>query len=67
MQLAMGELPQRKQLPVEIQTLGSEDTPSFTRTKTGPYLAELGDSVDAWLLVPKNLRGKAPPAMLCLH
>ena len=65
MQLAMGELPKRKSLPVEIVKLASEDTPAFTRTKI-KYLAEPGDQVDAYLLVPKHLKHKAP-AMLCLH
>jgi dienelactone hydrolase len=65
MELAMGELPPRKPLPVAIMKLSSEETASFTRTKI-KYLAEPGDHVDAYLLVPKNLRGKAP-AMLCLH
>lgn len=65
MQLAMGELPKRKPLPLEISKLATEDLPTFTRTKI-KYLAEPGDHVDAYLLVPKQLKRKAP-AMLCLH
>jgi pimeloyl-ACP methyl ester carboxylesterase len=65
MQQAMGPLPKRQKLPLDIRKLASDDTPAFTRTKI-KYLAEPGDPVDAYLLVPKNLRHKAP-AMLCLH
>jgi acetyl esterase/lipase len=65
MQLVMGTLPQRKSLPVEITKLAVEETPLFTRTKIR-YRAELDDLVDAFLLVPKLLKKKAP-ALLCLH
>lgn len=64
MQSVMGELPRRK-LPLEVTTLSTEETPAFTRTKI-KYLSDLSDLVDAYLLVPKRLRTKAP-AMLCLH
>ncbi len=65
MQLAMGNLPPHQPLPLEITKLATEETPAFTRTKI-KYLSEPGDLVDAYLLVPKQLRKKAP-AMLCLH
>ena len=65
MQLVMGAIPQRKRLPLAITNLAVEATPAFTRTKI-KYLAEPGDFVDAWLLLPTNLKRKAP-AMLCLH
>ena len=65
MQLVMGKLPARRKLPVEIARLESEDLPAFTRTKI-TYLSEPGDAVPAYLLVPKNLKRRAP-AMLCLH
>jgi hypothetical protein len=65
MQLVMGALPKRQKLPVEMRRLASEDTPAFTRTKL-QYQSEPGDFVDAYLLVPNNLKQRAP-AMLCLH
>lgn len=65
MQLAMGAIPKHKRLPLEITNLTVTETPSFTRTKI-QYLAEPGDHVDAYLLIPKELKQPAP-AMLCLH
>lgn len=65
MQLVMGRLPERKNLPVDIIRLDSESLPGFTRTKI-KYLSEGDDYVPAWLLVPTKLRQPAP-AMLCLH
>ncbi len=65
MQLVMGQLPEPKKLSNEITTLSSVETFTFTQTKI-KYIAEPGDLVDAYLLVPKALKRKAP-AMLCLH
>ncbi|MBS1809679.1 MAG: alpha/beta fold hydrolase [Acidobacteria bacterium] len=65
MQLVMGQLPEPKKLSNEITTLSSVETSAFTQTKI-KYIAEPGDLVDAYLLVPKALKRKAP-AMLCLH
>ncbi|HEX4948446.1 MAG TPA: acetylxylan esterase, partial [Blastocatellia bacterium] len=65
MQLVMGQLPPRQKLPLEIKKLVVTETSAFTRTKI-QYLSEPGDFVDAHLLIPKNLKRKAP-AILCLH
>lgn len=65
MQLVMGKLPTEKRIKVEFVELEKEELPGFTRTKV-KYLTERNDWVMAYLLVPKNLKGKAP-AMLCLH
>ncbi len=65
MQLVMGKLPTGKRSKVEFVELEKEELPAFTRTKI-KYLAEHDDWVMAYLLVPKNLKRRAP-AMLCLH
>ncbi len=65
MQLAMGPLPKQNKWPLDVRTLAREDMPAFTRTKI-QYRSEAEDFVAAYLLVPNNLKGKAP-AMLCLH
>ncbi len=65
MQLVMGPLPKRSKLLLAIRALAREDLPAFTRTKI-QYRSEIGDFVDAYLLLPKQLKRKAP-AMLCLH
>jgi len=66
MQLAMGELPDpSRRVPLDVKVLSEEDTPKYKRTKL-TYAAEPGDRVPAYLLVPHDLKGKAP-AVLCLH
>ncbi|MFN0087402.1 MAG: alpha/beta hydrolase family protein [Blastocatellia bacterium] len=65
MQEAMGPLPGVRKPPLGIVRHEVEETPAFTRTRI-TYLGEPGDPVPAYLLVPRNLRGRAP-AMLCLH
>ncbi len=65
MQLVMGALPKPKRLPPSVKILAVTETANFTRTKI-QYLAEPGDYVDAYLLVPQGLKHKAP-ALLCLH
>lgn len=66
MQLVAGYLPpERMRVPVDIQVESETDTPKYTLKKL-TYAAEAGDRVPAYLLVPKELQGKAP-AMLCLH
>ena len=66
MQTVMGPLPSAaKKTPLDVQVLASEDLPKLTRKKIS-YLAGPGDRIPAYLLIPKNLTGRAP-AMLCLH
>ncbi|NOX53418.1 MAG: alpha/beta fold hydrolase [Planctomycetes bacterium] len=66
MQLAMGPLPDSSQrVPLDVQVLVEEETPQYIRRKI-TFVAEPGDRVPAWLLIPKNLK-KPAPAMLCLH
>ncbi len=65
MQEAMGLLPADRRSPLGLVRQAVEETPHFTRTRI-TYLGEPGDPVPAWLLVPRNLRRRAP-AMLCLH
>src|SRR4051812_31180256 len=66
MQLVMGELPPeaRKVLP-GLKVEGEETLPRVVRKKVS-FAVEKGDRLTAYLLIPRNLAGKAP-AMLCLH
>ena len=66
MELAMGPLPAIDHArPLEIQVLEEVQLEKYTRRKI-TYLAEPGDRVPAYLLIPRGLKRKAP-AMLCLH
>ena len=66
MEEVMGPLPDRSNLPaLEMEVVGTEDLGDVLRKKV-TFVAEPGDRVTAYLLVPKALTGKAP-AMLCLH
>lgn len=66
MQQVMGYLPpDREKVPLDIHVEVETDTPKYVQKKIS-YAAEAGDRVPAYLLVPKDLKGKAP-AMLCLH
>jgi hypothetical protein len=65
MQLAMGPLPKTAKAPPEFEKISTEELPSFTRTKI-KYLSEKDDAVPAYLLIPKNLKKRAP-GVLCLH
>ncbi|GAF78114.1 unnamed protein product, partial [marine sediment metagenome] len=65
-QLVMGPLPgKEKKVPPDVKVLKTWESPLVTFKKI-TYAAEKGDHVPAYLLVPKNLKGKAP-AVLCLH
>jgi acetyl esterase/lipase len=57
----------RQQPPcaLDVQVLSEEDAGTYVRRKI-TYAAEPGDRVPAYLLVPKQIRGRVP-AMLCLH
>jgi dienelactone hydrolase len=66
MQLVMGPLPDRTGLPsLDVEVL---ETVKLTgiELKRLTYVAEDGDRVPAYLLVPEGLAGKAS-ALLCLH
>lgn len=66
MQLVMGPLPSRDAtVPLDVQILHSERLAKVTRKKI-TYAASKGDRVPAYLLIPRNLQGRAP-AVLCLH
>ena len=65
MQLVMGPLPQQSKRSLKIRELSRTEQPTFTCTKI-QYRSEPGDFVDAYLLLPKQLKRQAP-AMLCLH
>ncbi|MCS7306469.1 MAG: alpha/beta fold hydrolase [Thermoguttaceae bacterium] len=61
-----GPLPEKfRQTPLDVQILKTEETPVYRRIKLS-YQPEPGDRVPAWLLIPKQLRGRTA-AMLCLH
>lgn len=66
MQLVMGPLPDRTDLPsLDVEVLETVSISGIERRRL-TYLAEDGDRVPAYLLVPEGLAGEAP-AMLCLH
>ncbi|MCR4416016.1 MAG: alpha/beta fold hydrolase, partial [Thermoguttaceae bacterium] len=65
-QLVMGPLPgPERRVPLDVKILGEEKTPRYRRIKL-TFAAEPQDRVPAYLLVPHEIRGKAPAA-LCLH
>jgi len=67
MQVVMGPLPDdSKRVPLDVQVLAEEKLPKFVRRKI-TYLAESGDRVPAYLLIPANLNGRKVPAVLCPH
>lgn len=66
MSLAMGTVPQPDQrVPLDVQVIAQEETEKYIRKRIS-YAPEPGDRVPAWLLIPKQLDGKAA-GMLCLH
>jgi hypothetical protein len=66
MQLVMGRLSSGvAKPPLNLQVQKSETLLKFTRKRIS-FTAEPHDVVPAFLLVPNELKGKAP-AMLCLH
>lgn len=66
MQKVMGPLPQHDpSLPLEIQVLEEIRTPRYVRRKI-TYLAEKGDRVPAYVLIPLGRKGKVP-GIVCLH
>jgi len=66
MQSVMGPLPAASRAePLDLRVVSEERLPRFTRQKI-TFLTEPGDRLPAYLLIPNNLKAKAP-AMLCLH
>ena len=66
MELVMGPLPgAERRVPLDVKEIQSETLPTLVRKKI-TYAATKDYRVPAYLLVPKNLSGRAP-AMLCLH
>ncbi len=66
MEQVMGPLPDRPNPgPVDIQVAEEEYVGDVLRRKI-TYLAEHGDPVPAYLMIPKDVSGSCP-AMMCLH
>lgn len=66
MQEVMGVLPGKERIvPLDVKVEEVEEKERYTRKRIS-YAAEKQDRVAAYLLVPKNLKGKAA-AVLCLH
>ena len=66
LQEVMGPLPGgERRVPLDVRSVETFDEPTHVRHKI-TYASEPGDRVPAWLLVPKEGRGKRPAA-LCLH
>lgn len=66
MQSVMGPLPDRTDLrSLDVEVLETVSASGIERRRL-TYVAEDGDRVPAYLLVPQRLSGRAP-AMLCLH
>lgn len=65
-QLVMGPLPgDAKMVPLDVRVTQVETLPRVTR-QTLTYASEPGHRVPAYLLIPREIKGKVP-AMLCLH
>lgn len=66
MELVMGQLPESSSLPLDLKTGGETSLFQYIRHHVS-FSAEKGDSLPAWLLVPK---GASPtnrcPAVICL-
>jgi dienelactone hydrolase len=66
MEVVMGKLPTPdKRVLLDATELETVETEKYTRKKV-TFASEPGDRVSAYLLIPKELRARAP-AMLCLH
>ena len=66
MQEVMGPLPDAsRKVPLDVKVVEEVEEPHFVRRKL-TYVAEKGDRVPAYLLIPKRRDGKLP-AVLCLH
>ena len=65
MQEVMGPLPRTDHSAPKVEVLEEVRLEKYTRRKI-TYLAEAGDAVPAYLLIPHQ-RKKRSPAVLCLH
>jgi len=66
MEEVMGPLPDPKaKCELDVKVVGEVDEGAYVRRQV-TYQAEKGDRVPAYLLLPKENKGKRP-AMLCLH
>jgi dienelactone hydrolase len=66
MQRVMGSLPAAsKKVPLDMQIVEKVELTNVTRKRI-TFAVEQGDRVSAYLLFPKDLKGKSP-AILCLH
>lgn len=66
MQLVMGPLPgAERKGPLDVQVVSTERLAKVTRKKI-TYSPDPGDRIPAYLLIPNDLKGRAP-AMVCLH
>jgi dienelactone hydrolase len=66
MQSVMGPLPEMsRKVPLDVRVIAETKADGLVRRKI-TFAVEKGDRLPAWLLVPADLRGKAP-AVLCLH
>jgi dienelactone hydrolase len=66
MQEVMGPLlPDGEKVPLDPKYGDEKDTAKYVRRKV-TFAVEKGDRVPAWLMVPKEGKGKLP-AVLCLH
>lgn len=66
MQQVMGPMPpESRRVPLDVQILETETLPTLVRKKIS-YAPAKDYRVPAYLLVPRDLKGRAP-AMLCLH
>lgn len=67
MQQAMGQLPDRSQLPpLDVKIEETFDGTTFTRYKLS-FVAEGKDRVPCYLFVPKGLNGQRVPGIVALH
>ena len=66
MEEVMGPLPDKtKRVPLDVQIVSEEKLDGYVRKKL-TYIADAGDRVPAYLLIPTEFKGKRPAA-LCLH
>jgi len=65
MQQVMGELPPAYAGPLDVRTFDEVDRGRYLCRRIA-YVAEEGDRVPAFLLIPKGLTARAP-GVLCLH
>lgn len=65
MQEVMGPLPPRRTLALDVRVISTEQFDGYERRKI-EFVAEPGDRVPAWLLLPEP-KSRKHPAAICLH